>query len=206
VTETVAGYRVRRRPLPGLAAEIFVYEIEDEGKLLDDAVEDPAICPYGGVVWDSGAVTPRALLERGEPEVVVDVGCGVGPVALACAAAGCRAVALDKDPNARALTAAAAAAQDLEVEVGAVDLDSDEPLPSFAGALYVFADVLYEADLARSVARQVRALLARGDRVVVIDPGRYARAVFLEEARLPPEVFEPLAEEGALAWCWLPSA
>ena len=177
--EHVLGLAVER---VALGEDLFAYEVRDKDALLERAMRDPSVSPYGGVLWSSSARAARALLDdervRGQPEMpIVDVACGIGAIALCASRAGRRSVALDKDATARALTCAAALDLDLDIEVGAVDL-FEEP-PSRRDCIWVFADVLYEPELAEATARFTNALTRAGERTVVIDPGRTARARFV---------------------------
>jgi predicted nicotinamide N-methyase len=72
--------------------------------------------------------------------------------------------------------AGAAELEGLDVAVRIWDTAGDEPLPS--ADLAVFAEALYDPGLARAAADRTVQALAAGSRVLVTDPGRYARAEY----------------------------
>jgi predicted nicotinamide N-methyase len=155
---------------------LTLLEPENVDVLLDRAIENGRPAPYGVVTWPSALAAARTLDRAGLPPRarVVDVGAGTGVVSLWVARCGGQAIALDVDDETGALVRAAAALNHVEVDVRTFDLVGPSPLPP--GDVVVFADVLYEPDLAAAVARRTVEALAAGAVVIVADPGRIGRA------------------------------
>ena len=182
VPDIVAGRRVRRIDLdiaPGLS--LFVLEAEDPDLVLEETARDRGDA-YAAILWPSAVAAARRLPGSiSRSDVVLDLGAGAGLVALTAARLGARAIALDPDPFSRALIAESARLQNLDVVIVDIDIDAGEPLPD--ASTVVMADILYEPELARAAARRALETLARGSRIIVVDPGRFARAVFEHELR-----------------------
>lgn len=165
----------------GDGVEVVVHERADADAVLAAAVEGAAVDPYAAILWPAAVAVARELVGRVRPdERVLDVGAGTGLCALAAARLGAEAVALDHDVGALELIRAAAAVQGVGVRTSAFDLLGPEALP--AADVVAFADLLYEAELARATARRAWEAVRGGARVVVGDPGRFTRAEFVREA------------------------
>lgn len=161
--------------------EVVVHERADAEAVLAAAVEGAAVDPYAAILWPTAVAVARELVGRvGPGERVVDVGAGTGLCALTAARMGAEAVALDHDVGALELIREAAAAQGVAVTTSPFDLLGPEPLP--AADVVVFADLLYEPELARATARRAWEAVRGGARVAVGDPGRFARAEFVRES------------------------
>jgi predicted nicotinamide N-methyase len=191
-----AHVRWRRLELQSMTLEYV--EVVDVDPILEAAIERDEHPPYGAVPWASSiAIAEQLTALPLSHATLVDVGAGCGIVSLAAAKLGARCVALDIDPLARDLLARAAQRQALSIEVQPFDILSDAPLPR--GDLYVFADLLYEAPLARAVARRVREAMATAAQVWVGDPGRAGRETF-QLALLDAEIMAEFVDREA----WVP--
>jgi len=173
----IGGRHVRVRHVDNLPC--WVLEYEDVDALLDDAIAHDTPAPYGAVLWHSSEVASRWItthLRAGQR--VVDVGTGNGLCALVAAHLDAEVVALDVDPHVLDLVDGAAQAQGVDVTTQLFDVFADAAVPDCD--LVVVADVLYEPELAQAVARCVKRAHDAGAAVLVVDPQRYARAVFLD--------------------------
>lgn len=178
-------YRTRERvvTLPG-GVSVTCLEISDVDALLERAIDEGSPAPYGAVLWASGVALAERLQgrlrERGSfaGVRVLDVGAGTGLPSLVAARLGADVTAVDHDPVARSLLQEAAERQRLSLSVRELDLYGEEPLPD--ADLVLFADLLYERPLALAAARRVLEAHARGSEVLVADPGRAFREVFLQ--------------------------
>ena len=167
--------------------------------------------PYGAKLWPGAlAAAERLAVGVAAGRGVVEIGCGNGFASLAaaaCAAPARRVLATDVSSRALDLTRRAAEEQRLGgvVAVARFDVCGPEPLPAGYDVL-VAADVLYDAALARCVARRVVEARGRGmDVVVGGSPDREGRDAFLAALRddLDPGVaFEPGfdVEHAELKW------
>lgn len=179
-TLLVEGQGYRRRTLalsPTLRVNFF--EVANVDAALEEAIRRDGPAPYGAVAWGSSVAVARALFEVGAlaGRRVVDVGTGCGVVALVAARLGAEVLALDHDELALRLTSEAAKEQGLDVTTRRFDVAGSEALPE--ADVMVFADLLYEEELAEAVARRVVEARALGAEVYVADPGRVFRARFL---------------------------
>jgi predicted nicotinamide N-methyase len=157
---------------------IVIAERADLSSALDDAIRTGGVTPYGLVLWDVATAAVTRLLQRSVRGLrLLDVGTGVGLVALAAARAGAHVIAVDHDAGALRLVEAAAAKQQLDVRLMQADVHALEPADIDVA---VFSDLLYEPALAQSVARVSMSLASAGCRVVVADPGRQGRDIFLK--------------------------
>lgn len=179
MTTSLSRYGSRERIVHLVVGPVRVLEARDLDGLLEHAIETEAPAPYGAVLWASGVAVAEVLASRELTGLrVLDVGAGVGLCALVAARGGALVTALDHDENARVLLGEAARRQGLALACAAFDLLVEEPLPP--ADLVVFADLLYEAPLAAAVGRHVDEALRRGSSVLVGDPGRVGRPIFLE--------------------------
>lgn len=157
--------------------ELRVLEVDDPDGQLESALRDADADPYAAVLWPAAVAAAAELASGVGPGLtVVDAGAGIGLVALAAARLGARSIALDHDRFALRLIDRAAAEQALDVETRLVDLGGTSPLP--AADIVVFADLLYDPDLARTVALRAAEAVQQGARVLVADPNRVGRGVF----------------------------
>jgi predicted nicotinamide N-methyase len=109
---------------------------------------------------------------------VLDLGAGTGLTTLMAAHLGAHATAYDHDPFALRLIEEAARLQGLTVETIEFDLHSGESLPP--ADLVIASDLLYDLDLADSIARHVAEQVARGGRAIIGDPGRIGSSEFID--------------------------
>lgn len=176
----INGRRVRRTSVR-IAPDgpvVTVFEVADADAWLGAAARDPDLDPYAGILWPAAVAVATELAGDVAPgERVLDLGAGTGLCALAAARLGARAIALDHDPFALELVRHAARLQALDVETRRFDLAGAEPLPP--ADLVLLADLLYEPALARAAARRIAEVVRRGSRVLIGDPGRFSRDVFL---------------------------
>ena len=140
---------------------------------VEEAVSDPrAKRPFWAFAWPGGIAKARLLLDR--PDLVrgkrvLDIGCGSGLGAIAAMQAGARfALANDIDPLAIAATALNAARNGVEVETTDRDL-LGEAADGFDVVL--FADVVYEPELAIRVAACLETLRRRDALILFADRG-----------------------------------
>jgi len=184
-----------------LALTVFITTEIDER--LNEAIDDPSADPYSTTLWPASLAVARELPRIVKPgEYVLDIGAGTGLAALMAAHLGTYVTAYDHDPFALRLIEEAAALQNLTVETIEFDLHSLESLPP--ADLLIAADLLYDYDLADSVARHLVEHIRYGGRAVVGDPGRIASAVFIDYLReagiegdyYPVEVRAPGDESG----------
>jgi len=177
VTEAPA-FATRARDLVVGGRSIRVLEVRDVDAALEHAVAGDGPAPYGAVLWGSGVALAEAIVSRElAGRRVVDVGVGVGATALLAATLGAEVIALDHDELALSLVSRAAEDAGLRVDPRRFDLMSDEPLPT--AELYLFADLLYEPELAVRTAERVLEARGHGGRVLLADPDRSGRPRFL---------------------------
>jgi len=124
------------------------------------------------MAWAGGQALARYVLDA--PDMVrgrwvLDVGAGGGIVAIAAALSGAaRVIAIDIEPYAIEACRLNARANDVDLEL----IEAD-PIGTDAGWDVVLAgDVWYDAELADRMAPWLRALAARGARVLTGDLGR----------------------------------
>lgn len=172
------AYGTRARELAVGGRTVRVLEIADVDAALDRAAAGDVPAPYGVVLWASGVALAEAVAARDVARRrVVDVGAGVGAASLTAAHAGAEVIALDHDALALALVRRAADEAGVRVEARAFDLMDDAPLPD--ADLYLFADLLYEPELAVRTAERALEAHASGAEVLLADPDRTSRPAFL---------------------------
>jgi predicted nicotinamide N-methyase len=176
----IDGIPVRALPIevaPGL--QITILDTPDTSARLDQAVDDSSVDPYATTLWPASLAIARELPDLISPgDHVLDLGAGTGLVTLTAAYLGAYATAFDHDPFALRLVEEAAHLQGLVVDTIHFDLHSAEPLPP--ADLIIAADLLYDYDLADSVAQRVADQVSRGGRAIIGDPGRVATMAFLD--------------------------
>lgn len=128
--------------------------------------------PYWAFCWPGGQATARYLLDNPHDIAgrnVLDFGAGSGIGAIAAARAGARNVmACDLDPLALIAMRLNAALNDVVIGVSDEDfIGRDE-----GWDVVLFGDVCYERPLAERIVPWLKALAARGARVLLADPGR----------------------------------
>ena len=190
-----------RRPL-----SIGVQEVTDRAWWAEQS-EVEGSNPFGAKLWPAALGVANHLADLPGDRLrglqVVDCGCGNGLCSLTLAAMGANVTATDISPVALSLTARAAAAQSLDVATLCFDVGSTEPLPK--ADLYIFADLLYDAQLARFVANRVSEAARRGAWGIVGSHTISGREAFLSrlDALLDPTPAfgeEQVVRSKALKW------
>jgi predicted nicotinamide N-methyase len=162
---------------PSIRIQLLQHKSSDA--VLEAAIRDAATDPYAHLIWPASLAAARALARVPRTgQVILDVGAGTGLGALTAAALGARAIAIDRDAAALARITDAARMNGVTVQCMQLDITSETPLPLCDAA--VFADLLYETDLARAVANRVLEVLATGATAIVADPGRMGGPLFDE--------------------------
>lgn len=145
--------------------------------------------PYGAVLWPASLSVSTYLLQNNllRDRFVLELGTGTGLVALAAALGGAKSV-LATDYEAVPLRLLRYAARNLnklpmEIDYEILDICNDQiPLPY--AHIVVAADIMYEPETGRAMARRAVEALRAGSRVVVGDsPGRAGRPAFLDELK-----------------------
>lgn len=225
-----------------LKSPVSVLEAADPDSLVLDghALANDDCDVYGAMLWPSSyAVASSLVADLQSSDAartrVVELGCGPGLPSLAALAAGAgEVIACDWSPLALELVERAAhehqpsRAHRLRVEhvnvkdpSQALPWEADDGTARFGRTVLICADMLYEAETARAVARCVASLLTQpGTMAVVADPGRMAgqgrqhllrelqrasgQAAWASAARF---VDEPIAQAelrsfgASLSWC-----
>jgi predicted nicotinamide N-methyase len=158
--------------------ELFVLESTNVDDLLDAAIDDGSVAPYGVVLWHSAVAVAERLSGYGSLEGVrvLDVGTGTGLCSLLAATRGADVLAVDVIEPPLQLLQEAARQQGLSIKTATFDIFSDDPLPD--ADLVIVADLLYEHALARQAGLRVVEAVRRGSRVLVGDPERAFRGAF----------------------------
>ncbi len=152
-------------------------EARDIDAVVDAAISFERPAPYGAVTWNTALAVAEAVRPHCAGGVhVLDVGVGTGLVACVAALHGAAVTGLDIDEVALELAAQSARANACTIDLQTFDLTGETPLPK--ADVVVFADVLYEPELAVAVAHRVREAIERKARVFVGDPGRDGREAF----------------------------
>ena len=172
-------------------------EMADSG--IDVASEDNNVRlshedPYGSVLWPAASAIARHLLDNVDnlnKLNILELGTGTGLVSIAAAKVGAKVLATDYEAVPLLLLDYAASKLNsnyIQVNGGSISTllfdicDVNTPLPE--ANVLVAADIMYEPETGRAMARRVYEALQRGTRVLVRDsPGRAGRPAFLKELR-----------------------
>jgi SAM-dependent methyltransferase len=175
----IDGIPVRALSLE-VATEIYITIIDTPAAgRLDEAIHDSAVDPYATTLGPASLAIAMELPDLISPgDHVLDLGSGTGLATLTAAHLGAYAIAYDHDPFALRLIEEAAHIQGLTVDTIEFDLHSPEPLPP--ADLIILSDLLYDYDLADSLARRVVDQVLDGGRAIIGDPGRIATSAFLD--------------------------
>ncbi len=175
-------FAVRTEPFVhgGLSLEILLPRAADE--LIDEAeFESDERLPYWADLWPSARALARRLLDGPLPAGrVLELGAGVALPSLALLRRGAEVLATDYYADALLFARANAERNGLP-ELSTALLDWRD-LPPELGRFerVVAADVLYEMRNAEHLAEALPRVLAPGGSVLVADPGRVYRSVFVE--------------------------
>ncbi|EKX49372.1 hypothetical protein GUITHDRAFT_104904 [Guillardia theta CCMP2712] len=110
---------------------------------------------------------------------VVELGAGTGLCSLVAASLGADAMATDRNEETLRLVELAASRQGLEVRTQHFDIIGGVPLPSCH--VLLSADCMYNAEVARNLARLLARAHQRGIKTIVADSVRIAREEFEDE-------------------------
>jgi predicted nicotinamide N-methyase len=172
----------RVEPVP-FVPELRLHQADDAFRLWQttarDLERDGMALPYWAFAWAGGTALARYVLDHAElvrGQRVLDLATGSGLVAIAAARAGAlEVIANDVDALALAATELNAALNDVSVATLHADLLSDAAvqLERVGQADVILAgDVAYERAFAEAAFAFLRARAARGETVLVGDPGR----------------------------------
>jgi predicted nicotinamide N-methyase len=156
--------------------ELTLLRPGDPDALIDeDAFAQDEFLPYWAELWPAGLALGRALPDRLDGVVVVELGCGLGIPALVAAARGATVTAIDWAPAAIELLRENATRNGLSLTAEVGDWRS------FTGSfdLALAADVLYEQ---RNVEPLLELLPRLAPTVLLAEPGRPAGNDFLRRA------------------------
>ncbi len=196
--------------------EILTIELESLGSLQLCTAKD--VCDWtmsdGRFIWH-GAHACLQLIRDGRLDVrdkhILELGCGLGLVGMACAKAGASAVTLtDYDKQLLSACSKSIALNSLP-KVSTLMLDwenvsSNGPLPQVTVDLILGADIIYDAEHARSVLGSIRRLLSEGigrEGVLITgEPEKREGICDLDRALGIPAVSEipSSGEQGSLGW------
>lgn len=170
---------MRVRTFASAGHSVTYFEVSDVDAAIERAIARGTVAPYGAVPWASAFLFAEKLSRmRLAGKTIVDVGAGCGVVSLMASKLGANVIALEIDELARQLLVQAARDQALEIDVRHFDVGSTIHLPE--AELYIFADLLYEADLAHHVAHRCIEAIVHNGCIWVGDPKRTGRNVFRE--------------------------
>lgn len=188
------AYRLRelREPVGALVLPMVLIASIDEA--LDDlvrlgergvtAAELLALTPYFGTLWPSGRGLARWLtrLYGSQPgclsgQVVLELGCGLALPSLVAARLGARVIASDCHPDVPGFLARNAALAEVEIEYQGLDWRVPAELDALRERcgpfdLVIGSDLLYEAELARTLGPALARLCGPRTRALLADPGR----------------------------------
>lgn len=179
------SYRLRRVVEQGVPLDV----VASVDECLDDlcrrepdlgAAEVLRLAPYFATLWPSARALAAWLASRGtclEGQVVVEIGCGLALPAIVAARLGARVVAADRHPDVPAFLARNAALSSLAIDYTAADWTDPAQIADLRARLgridlVVASDILYEAELATTLAPAIDALCGPDTLTVLADPGR----------------------------------
>mmetsp|Transcript_28741 Transcript_28741/g.37722 ORF Transcript_28741/g.37722 Transcript_28741/m.37722 type:complete len:328 (-) Transcript_28741:417-1400(-) len=179
--------------LPGKFVPIL--QVIDPDPLLDQAINEGEVDPYGAILWPSSIAASKVLTEwnewrKGQKEKhsfrLLEIGAGTGLVSLTALHFGGHVLATDVFSYSLELIEAASKLPSMaklrgRLETAIFDVTSNQPLPS--ADIMVVSDLLYDRDIARTVAQRVWEASSRGISSIVADPGREGRKDFLDELK-----------------------
>lgn len=183
---SVLGGRAVRTHHAG-EAQPYVIEVQRTSDLVSAwSLNDDVLDPFGLVLWPAATVIADELGQPALPcadRTFMEVGCGTGLVSLTAAARGAsRVIATDNNPAPLELVDRAAQAQGLDaVETAVFDLCGAEELPAVDCLLA--ADVCYNEQVARALARRCAEAHERNIQVLVVDSVNIARRTLVEELK-----------------------
>jgi predicted nicotinamide N-methyase len=168
-------------PMPHSDDELTVWSA------MEAATNTQLGAPFAAMVWPGSQVIARAVLD-GTIDVagrdVWDIGAGSGAVAIAAAKRGARRVtAIDIDPIACAVARISARRHQVDMEVHCGDAFVANPAQT--NALWLVADAIHCADVARQANQVLRAWSRLGE-VIIADGGRpFCKPLMLELGATP---------------------
>lgn len=165
--------------------DIHLRTLRDRQQFSDDDGEAEALgissatWPLFGVVWDSGRVLARLMMEEKiEGRRILEVGCGIGLASLALNSREADITATDYHPEAEGFLRENASLND-DREIPFVRTgwaDEDDDLGRFD--LIIGSDLLYDRDHEELLSRFIDRHAAEHCNVIIIDPGRGRHARF----------------------------
>lgn len=161
-------------PVPGVP-EIRIRKATPESGIwrLAEIGGEEIAAPYWSSWWGGGVALARHVLDHPETVAskrVLDLGCGSGLAGIAAAMAGAtQVICIDIDPFAVAVVQMNAAENYVSIETRLGDISRDEPPDT---DIVLAGDVFYDPQLAAQSTACLDRCIARGQRVLVGDPGR----------------------------------
>ena len=178
-----SDFRVRAVEIRGVPIPVSVFEVADPTAEDGCDPDSPRSSLCGGVLWPGARCAAEALARWPVASSrVIEIGAGTGLVSMVAAILGADdALATDASTATLELIEAASSSQDLHVRTAVLDLlDGNAPFPESAD-IVVAADLLYNEELSRAVARACARLAKRGAGLIVTDSQVRWRAAFSEE-------------------------